>query len=132
MDTAKNSPEIPSDKPDAATPDCPLSRQEQTQNLVLYGINVALVYLAAPALYVGIVQVALCDKLGASKTVANLPSTMYFWMTPLPVLVAWYFCSVRVLKRVLVMTYLMIAGIDAVVVASLLLPTPDAVIPALD
>jgi hypothetical protein len=131
VDTAKNSPAIPSDKPSAATPDCPLSSQEQTRNLILYGINVTLVYLAAPALYVGIVQAALCDKLGASKTVANLPATMYFWMTPLPVLVAWYFFSVRLLKRVLVWTYLIIAGIDAVVVASLLLTTPDAIIPAL-
>ncbi len=55
MGTPHASPEPPSDTPLAATPDCPLSRRQQTQNLVLYGVNVALVYLASPALYVGIV-----------------------------------------------------------------------------
>src|SRR4051812_34466705 len=47
--------------------DCPLSAREQTRNLVLYGINVTLVYLAAPVVYVGLMQAALLEKLGASK-----------------------------------------------------------------
>ena len=91
--------------PASAHADCPLSHAEQTRNLLIYGINVTLVYLGAPVLYVGLTQASLCDKLGASKTVSNLPSTLYFWMTPLPIVVAWYFCAVRHLKPVLVVTY---------------------------
>jgi len=105
-----------------ATSDCPLSQRQQTQNLVLYGVNVALVYLGAPVLYVGITQAALCERLGASKTVTNLPNTLYFWMTPLPVLVAWYFCAVRQLKPVLVAAYLAAAATGVVVTAALLHP----------
>ena len=36
-----------------------------------------LIYVSAPVLYVDIVQAALCDKLGANKTVASLPATAY-------------------------------------------------------
>jgi hypothetical protein len=112
-------------EPRAAPPgDCPLSAGEQTRNLVLYGINVTLVYLAAPVLYVGLVHAALLERLGASRTLANLPTSMYFWMTPLPLLVAWYFCQVRVLKAVLVVTYCATAATCALVVAALLLPPP--------
>src|SRR2546423_9928077 len=101
--------------------DCALSAREQTRNLVLYGVNVTLVYLAAPVLYVGLMHAALLEKLGTSKTVANLPTSLYFWMTPVPLLVAWYFCGVRQLKVVLVATYLLTALANAGVVAALLL-----------
>jgi hypothetical protein len=104
--------------------DCPLTSHEQTRNLAIFGTNVGLIYLAAPVLYVGIVQAALIKKLGGSTTVANLPTTAYFWMTPLPIVVAWYYCSVRVLKPVLVITYLTVAFTGAVVAASLLLSSP--------
>lgn len=111
----------------AASADCPLTAREQTRNLILYGTNVSLIYLGAPVLYVGLTQAALCEQLGASKTIANLPSTLYFWMTPLPILVAWYFCAVRRLKPVLVMTYLTVAFVGAVVTGALLVPTPEAI-----
>jgi hypothetical protein len=104
--------------------ECPLSREEQTRNLVLYGVNVSLIYLGAPVLYIGMTQAVLCEKLGASKTVANLPSSVYFWMTPLPIIVAWYFSAVRMLKPVLVTAYLTVAATGALVVGTLLAPTP--------
>ena len=44
----------------------------------LYILSNILVYLAAPVIYVGVVQAALCDKLGANATVANLPATAFF------------------------------------------------------
>src|SRR5262249_5960417 len=84
-----------------------------------------LVYLGAPVLYVSIVQGALCDRLGASKTVSNLPSTVYFWLTPLPILVAWYFSAVRLLRPVLAATYLTIATGGAVVACILVLAQDD-------
>ena len=59
-----------------------------------------------------------------SPTVANLPIALYAWMTPVPILVAWYFCSSRVLKPVLTATYLIIAATGGVVAALLLLEAP--------
>src|SRR5579859_1892513 len=47
-----------------------------------------LIYLAAPVFYVGVVQAALCDKLGASATVANLPSVGFFCASFAPVVFA--------------------------------------------
>jgi MFS family permease len=107
-----------------AAGNCPLTAREQTRNLVIYGINVSLIYLAAPVLYVGLTQAALCEKLGTSETVANLPASVYFWLTPLPIVAAWYFSAVRMLKPVLVTTYLIIAGTGVLVAAALVWPTP--------
>ena len=101
--------------------DCPLAHGQQTRNVLLYGANVALVYLAAPVLYVGLVGAALCKRLDASDTVSNLPTTAYFWATILAILVAWYFPFVRVLKPVLIGAYLSTATAAAVVAASLVL-----------
>jgi hypothetical protein len=113
---------------EAPAADCPLSARDETRNILLYAGNVGLVYVGAPVLYVG-VQAALCEKLGASKTVSNLPSSLYFAMTLLPVFVAWYFCQVRLLKPVLVICYLTIALTGALVVTSLL-AVPELVISA--
>jgi hypothetical protein len=113
--------------PPAATPDCPLTPRQQTRNILLYSTNVGLIYLAAPVVYVGLTQAALCEKLGATRTIANLPSSVYFFLTPLPILVAWYFCAVRALKPVLVGAYLSAAAAGAVVAAALLVPTPAPV-----
>lgn len=110
-----------------ASADCPLSHADQTRNLLLYAANVTLIYVGAPVLYVGLLQASLCEKLGATKTVANLPSTLYFWMTILPIVVAWYFCAVRHLKPVLVAAYLISAVTGAMVVGCLLQTTPEGI-----
>jgi hypothetical protein len=112
--------------------DCPLPAWAQTRNLVLFGANVGLIYLASPVLYVGKTAASLCAKLGASEDISNLPSSAYFFMTPLPILIAWLFPHVRMLKPVLVVTYVIVAGATVVVVATLLLPTPGWMIPTLD
>ena len=70
--------------------DCPLSGREQTRNIILYAAINSLVYLAAPVLYVGLVQAALLEKLGADKTTANLPASLVLWIQPIPVLIAWF------------------------------------------
>lgn len=110
--------------------DCALPPAQQIRNVVIFALNKCLIYLAAPVTYVGIAQAALCDRLEASKTVANLPATMYFMMTPLPIFLAWYFCSLRSVKPVLVAAYLVQAVSGAVVAAVLLLPTREWIIPA--
>jgi hypothetical protein len=104
-----------------ATDDCPLGTREQTRNLIIFAVNKSLIYFASPVLYVGNLQAALCKELGTTSTVANLPSSVYFWMTPLPILVAWYFCAVRLLRPVLTTTYLTVAAGGAAVMATLLL-----------
>src|SRR4051794_4332491 len=93
--------------------DCPLSQGEQTRNLVLFSVNKALIYLGAPVLYIGLTQAALCKSLGANATLANLPSTVYKAMTPFPIFVAWYFCTTRALKPLLITAYLAIAATSA-------------------
>jgi hypothetical protein len=107
----------------ATAADCPLPAVQQTRNLLIYGANVGLVYLCAPVLYLA-VQPALAEKLGASKTVSNLPSTVYFWMTPLPIVVAWLFPRVRHLKPVLAASYLSAAAMGGLVAFCLWVPTP--------
>ncbi len=61
----------------------------QRRNIVYFVIITCLMYLCAPVLYVDFVQTTLCDKLGASKAVANLPSSAARLMTGVPLIVAW-------------------------------------------
>jgi hypothetical protein len=112
------------------TADCPLSAAEQTNNLLRFGLNVGLIYLVAPVLYVGIAQAALFKSLCASDTVANLPASMYLWTTPLPVLVAWYFPAVRLLRPMLYLAYVLSACVGVLVVVALLSESPRLVIGA--
>jgi MFS family permease len=88
---------------------------QQTRNVLLYAANVALIYLASPVTYVGLVHGALLKRLDYSNTVANLPASVYNWATPLPVLVVWYFPRIRQLKPLIIGSYLAIALIGAVV-----------------
>jgi len=106
-----------------AAEECPLPANVQTRNLVLFGINTSLSYLASPVTFVWI-HAPCCKRLGASATVANLPSTAYLAMAALPVLVAWYFPAVSLFKRILVVSYAAFAAGSALVAATLLLPVP--------
>ena len=55
-----------------------LITEEMTRrNGAIFLLSFLLIYFAAPAIYIGIVQAALVDKLGASATMANLPLSMY-------------------------------------------------------
>src|SRR5438270_8483037 len=103
-----------------AVDECSLPTSAQTRNLVLFGINTSLSYLASPITFV-LVHAPCCKRLGASATVANLPSTAYLVMGVLPLLVAWYFPSVSSFKRILVLSYCAFAVGSAVVAAILLL-----------
>jgi MFS family permease len=86
-------------------PSVPLSRSAQTRNLILFATCTGLQYLAAPVLYVGITQASLCDRLGASAKVANLPATFFFALTVMPAVAAWLFPKVSQLKRNLSICY---------------------------
>lgn len=106
---------------------CPLSESEQRRNLLLFAGCTGLQYFAAPVLYVGVTQASLCDHLGATARVANLPATLYFAMTAAPALIAWLVPYVSCLKRTMVACYgstaLMLAAMSVILVA----PVPDSV-----
>jgi hypothetical protein len=52
-------------------------------NGLIFFVSYVLVYLAAPVIYVDVVQAALCDKLGASTAVANLPASAFLFAVSL-------------------------------------------------
>lgn len=89
---------------------CPLVWPEQRRNLVLFACCTGLQYLAAPVLYVGITQAALCERLGASTRVANLPATLFFAMTAVPALIAWLSPQASAVKRNLFLCYAIAAA----------------------
>ena len=67
-----------------------LVTEEMTRhNGRVFLISYLLIYFAAPALYVGIVQAALIDKLGASATMANLPLAGHQLGALAPLILSW-------------------------------------------
>ena len=71
--------------------------------------------------YIGIVQAALCDKLGASYTVASLPSSFFFLGGAGPLICSWLIPYHR--ERITVVwSYSMSAAVLAAVGTTLLLP----------
>lgn len=80
-----------------------------------------LTYFSAPVIYVGLVQAAFCDKLGASATVANLPSATYLLGSACPILCAWFFPA-RHGRRVAQTAFLVIASSMLPVCLAVFLP----------
>jgi hypothetical protein len=67
----------------------PITANMNSRNGRVYMFSVLLMYLTAPVAYVGVVQAALCDELGASSTVANLPASAYMLGAFAPFFVSW-------------------------------------------
>ncbi len=106
---------------------CPLSWPEQRRNLVLFASCTGMQYLAAPVLYVGITQASLCDRLGADARTSNLPGTLFFAMTAIPAIIAWWSPRVASLKRNLMLCYATSACMLGTLAVTLLLPLPNSV-----
>lgn len=109
----------------AAEPADALSRGEQSRNLLLFGACTGAIYLAAPVGYVGVTQASLCRELHGSDTAANLPAMVYFSLTVMPVVLAWLFPAVRMLKRNLACCFLLNGAAMAAVGVSLISPWSD-------
>lgn len=105
---------------------CPLTWPQQRRNLILFAACTGMQYLAAPVLYVGITQAALCRELGASTRVSNLPATMFFAMTAMPALLAWLSPSVSSLRRNLSLCYAATAIVLAATATMLLLDVSNS------
>jgi hypothetical protein len=86
---------------------------ERRNGLVFLGCT-SLTYLIAPVTYIG-VHAAILDSLKANHAVANLPEAVYLWVTPLPVLIAWFWHSPRLLRPMLVASQLAIGVAGALV-----------------
>jgi Sec-independent protein secretion pathway component TatC len=114
-------------KKEAAESGCPLPTSSQTRNLGIFAACFWLQYLAAPVTYVGKNQAALCSGLGADDVVSNLPATIYFATSFLPLVVAWYFPYVSYLRRNIIGCYTANAVAMAAVAVGLVSPIPDAV-----
>ena len=93
------------------------------RNGLLFLICFSLTFFAAPVVYVDIVQAALCNKLGASATVASLPSSMYLLGGLAPL-----FCSLlvphRLERAVVVFANGVTAALIGIVCVTLMLPVP--------
>jgi len=102
----------------------PLTQRQELVNGLCFGIIASIFYLAAPVIYVDVVHAALCDRLGASKTVANLPTTMGAVFGIIPLFVVWRFSYTRLLKPVLATVYLVGAVACLIVPFALLSGAP--------
>jgi hypothetical protein len=107
-----------------ASPDCPLSTREQMRNIWLFAVSTSLLYLSSPITF-AIVHAPLCRRLGASAKVANLPTAAYLVATAIPVLVAWAYPQVRLIKRILLVAYFGIAAMTVLMTSALILPASD-------
>jgi len=92
----------------------------------IFTICYAFIYFAAPVLYVGVIQAALCDKLGASRTLASLPASTYMLGQLAPILFSWL-VPYRLERSMVVWANCATGTLSAAVVVSLALPLPASV-----
>ena len=83
-------------------------------------------YLAGTVLYVGVVQAALCDRLGAGPLMSNVPAAVYGFGNILPV-VLFPFIPYRFERAAVVLSNCLLTVGLVCVCASLLLPFPDSI-----
>jgi hypothetical protein len=77
-------------------------------------------------LYIGVVQAALCDKLGASATVANLPASAYMFGQIAPLFMSWLVPH-RLERAIVVWANLMTGTLILLVGVTLALPVSAGV-----
>lgn len=100
---------------------------QQRQNIIVFVLTNGLVYLCAPVTYIGITQASLCNALGSSDLVANLPSSAAFWGVVIPIFLAWRFHTVAALRPTLIAGYATLAVASLMVAGVLYWPTSATV-----
>lgn len=95
--------------------------QMDRRNGWIFFASFVLAYLAAPVIYVDVVQAALCDKLGASTTLANLPASAYLFGSFAPLILSWKI-PYRLERSTVVVANWVTATLLAGVFAALYLP----------
>lgn len=96
------------------------------RNSRIFYLSYLLLFFAAPAVYVGVVQAALCDKLGASATVANLPASAFLFGSAAPFFLTWLI-PLRLERSVVVYANAITATLLAMVCAALIFPFGNSV-----
>ena len=96
------------------------------RNGLIFIAHNSLLYFAAPVIYVGVVQGALADKLGASAFVANLPASTYLLGALAPLILS---CALphRLVRATSVLAYLVTATLLGAVCILLFSPVSDTV-----
>ncbi|MBN1342600.1 MAG: hypothetical protein JXQ73_07970 [Phycisphaerae bacterium] len=111
--------------PGVRSPAEALTDRQQTANGLYYALIVSINYLVAPVSYVDLMHAALCNTAGASKTVANLPTSMGAFFGLVPLVAAWVFPYTRWIRPVMSYGYLC-SGIGGLIVPIVLIcPSPD-------
>ncbi len=100
-----------------------VSPEDDRHNGWVFTLCYVLIYISAPVLYVGVVQAALCDKLGAGATLANLPASTYMFGQMAPLVFSWLVPH-RLERSVVVWSNLATGLVILGVALSLALPLP--------
>lgn len=82
-----------------------LSEHAQRRNSLVFILNNTIGYFVAPVFYIGVLHAAILSSLGFNDTIANLPESVYMWMAPLPVIIAWFWPSTGSLRKMLFTSY---------------------------
>lgn len=99
---------------------------DERRNAWVFTVCYVFIYLAAPVLYVGVIQAALLDKLGTSKTLASLPASTYMLGQISPLFFSWLI-PYRLERSMVVWANLATATLSAAVFLSLAIPVPSGV-----
>jgi len=91
------------------------------RNRYIFSLSYVLIYFAAPVLYVGVFQAALCNRLGASTTVANLSLALFSFAYLTPFLLA-SAIPIHHDRSVLVISNVITASVAAATCGILFLP----------
>jgi predicted MFS family arabinose efflux permease len=99
--------------------DCPLPVSVQNWNIACFATFWAIYYLVAPVSYIGLTHANILAKLGNTDDINNLPSAVYLWLTPIPVLITWIFPHPRYLKPLAILSVGVMTLITAAVACTL-------------
>ena len=96
----------------------------ERNNGIIFFLSYILIYLAAPVTYIGIVQAALIDKLGANHMIASLPTSLVLLGGLGPLIFSWLIPYHRE-RSVIVWAYGINSSILALVFTTLIFPVSN-------
>lgn len=103
-----------------------ITRETERRNALVFFVSYLFIFLAAPVFYVTVVQAALCDKLGASATVANLPTSANLIGNFAPIFLSWLI-PCRLERSVVVWANALTSASLAIVCVVLIVPLENSV-----
>jgi MFS family permease len=107
----------------ASVPAMEITPAIDRRNGIVFIVMELLLYFSAPVLYVGVVQAAFCERLGASATISNLPFAIFLLGGLFPILCAWWVPAHRE-KKVMAQAFALAAVSMAVVCLVVFFPAP--------